>query len=173
MQPYRTTSSAGPDMEMRIVLAALDATERAEHVLRAAATLADRFGAELYVYRAIVVPPDFAPAAHVPTADPLPAFLERRAQEELRQLMASVPGAKMARPLVSVGDPWRAIVETAGRVAADVIVMGSHGHRGVDWVIGTTTGRVSTRAPCHVFVVHDAPAPAGPPPPPSRGGQPP
>jgi universal stress protein A len=158
-------------MEMRIVLAALDATERAENVLRAAATLADRFGAELYVYRAILVPPDFAPAAHVATPDPLPAFLEQRAQAELRLLMASVPGAKMARPLVSVGDPWRAIVETASRVAADVIVIGSHGHHPIDWVIGTTTARVSTRAPCHVFVVHDASPDAASKPESSRGGQ--
>jgi nucleotide-binding universal stress UspA family protein len=144
-------------MEMRVVLAALDATGRAENVLRAAASLAARFGAELYVYRAIVVPPEFAPAAHVATGDPLPHYLERKAQEELRLLMASVPGAKMAKPLVSFGDPWRAIAETAARITADVIVMGSHGYRGIDWVIGTTTGRVSTRAPCHVFVVHDAP----------------
>jgi universal stress protein A len=144
-------------MQVRIILAAVDATERAEPVLSAAATMAQHFGAQLYVYRAIVVPPEFAPAAHVDHKDPLPQFLERRAAEDLQRLMLSVPGARMAHPLVTTGDPWRAIVEAAERVSADLIVIGSHGHHGIDWVLGTTAGKVATRAPCHVFIVHDVP----------------
>jgi universal stress protein A len=144
-------------MRLRIILAAVDATQRAHAVLAAAASMADRFGARVYVYRAIVVPPEFAPAAHVNHGDPLPAFLERRGVEELERLVQAVPGATLARPLVTTGHPWRAIVEAAERVSADVIVMGSHGHHGIDWVLGTTTGKVATRAPCHVFIVHDAP----------------
>ncbi|HVY45381.1 MAG TPA: universal stress protein [Minicystis sp.] len=156
--PYRAPASAPvTEPTVRVVVAAIDGTRRAPSVLVMAATVAQRFGAKLYAFRAVSVPPDYPPAAHVDHPDRLPAYLEREAREEVAELLRTVPGAQAATPVVVVGDTWRAILEEARRLKADMVVMGSHGYSGIDRLLGTTTGKVTVRAPCHVLVVHTEP----------------
>ena len=56
--------------------------------------------------------------------------------------------------LLRVGNPRHVIVETALRVLADVLIMGSHSKRGVlDIALGGTAQQVSSHAPCPVMLV--------------------
>jgi nucleotide-binding universal stress UspA family protein len=53
------------------------------------------------------------------------------------------------------GDPVSVILERAGALGADLIVMGTHGRRGFDrWVLGSVTERVLHHAPCPVLTVN-------------------
>lgn len=53
-----------------------------------------------------------------------------------------------------VGDPGTMIVEHAGKVNADLIVMPSHGRHGLKrWVLGSTTERVLRHSDIHVLVL--------------------
>src|ERR1700681_3552182 len=68
---------------------------------------------------------------------------------------------------VMEGDPVNCILESAEALAADLIVLGTHGRRGFDrWVLGSVTERVMHHAPCPVVAVNGRagrPDPEGPP----------
>jgi universal stress protein A len=57
-------------------------------------------------------------------------------------------------PFERFGQPAECILEEARRIAADYIVMGSHGHTAFhEALVGSTTGEVLRNAPCPVVVV--------------------
>jgi universal stress protein F len=152
------------------ILVALDASPRAPGVLAAAAEIASRFGAKLTLFRALHVPPDFPPAAHVDHGDPLPQHLSREAFASLEELTAALPDdVRVAGSLVRVGQAWRTVLEVADEIDADLIVLGSHGYYGMDRVLGTTAGKVANLARRNVLVVHEK-ATARTSQPPPRGG---
>jgi nucleotide-binding universal stress UspA family protein len=63
---------------------------------------------------------------------------------------------------VSIGAPAQAIVETAGKVDADLIVMGAHRWTEIsDLFTGSVTERVVRHAPCPVLVVGHRKAASG------------
>jgi nucleotide-binding universal stress UspA family protein len=149
------------------ILVALDASPRAPSVLEAAGEVAASFGAALTLFRALSIPPDFPPAAHVDHGDPLPQHLSKEAFHSLEGLAATLPKAvRVSASLVRVGQSWRTILEVADEVDADLIVVGSHGYYAIDRVLGTTAGKVANLARRNVLVVHEkAPARASQPPP--------
>ena len=51
------------------------------------------------------------------------------------------------------GDPSQAIVECAKEWHADLIVLGSHGKRGIERMLGSVSDSVARRAPCSVEIV--------------------
>ena len=141
---------------IRTVLVALDASARAPGVLAAACSIAQRFGAVVVPLRAIAIPPDFPPAAHLTRGDPLPAYLLAVAKNELTSLLAATPsGVNVEPPRVRVGQPWRAILDEADACDADLVVLGSHGYHGVDRILGTTAAKVVNLSTRSVLVVRD------------------
>jgi nucleotide-binding universal stress UspA family protein len=54
-----------------------------------------------------------------------------------------------------VTEPWIGILAAADAVDAALIVLGSHGYRGWDRVLGTTAGKVANSSHRNVLVVHD------------------
>ena len=55
---------------------------------------------------------------------------------------------------VGYGTPAKAIAEAVNKYAIDLLVMGSHGHRGIkDWIYGTTINQVRHRIKIPVLVV--------------------
>ena len=60
--------------------------------------------------------------------------------------------------LLRVGNPREVIVETALRVLADVLIIGSHSRRGIfDIALGGTAQQISRHAPCPVMLVSPKP----------------
>jgi nucleotide-binding universal stress UspA family protein len=54
------------------------------------------------------------------------------------------------------GDPRRTIVDCAREWHADLIVIGSHGRKGLDRVLGSVSDSVARHAPCSVEIVRPA-----------------
>jgi nucleotide-binding universal stress UspA family protein len=54
---------------------------------------------------------------------------------------------------VITGEPATEIVAIAGRVGADVVVLGSRGMRGAGRLLESIPNLVSHRAPCDVLIV--------------------
>jgi len=102
----------------------------------------------------VVVPPEFPAAGHMPP-DPLPAILERDALSYLEKLAAGRPQIQVEPPDMTTAQPWRAIIQAATNAKADLIVIGSHGHSGWDYIIGTNASKVADRAGRNVLVVHE------------------
>jgi nucleotide-binding universal stress UspA family protein len=140
---------------IRSVLVALDTSERAPRVLAAAVEIGACFGATLYPVRAVNVPPDFPPAAHLKHGDPLPNFLVREGTEDLNRLVLSVRNVAVAPPVVRLGQPWRVIIAVSDELEVDLIVLGSHGYNPLDRLLGTTAGKVAHSAHRNVLVVHE------------------
>lgn len=141
------------------ILVALDGSPRAGRVFEVALDVASRYAAVLIPFHAIAIPPDFPPAAHVPTADPLPEFLHKEAAARFQALHDAYArsSAVVIRPLTIAddGSPSSAILAAAEREGVDLIVLGSHGYHGLDRVLGTTAGRVANLATRNVMVVHN------------------
>ncbi len=140
------------------VLVALDDSSRAEGVFDAASEIAGRFGARLHPLRVVSVPPEFPAAAAGSRADPLSTFLANMAVDALRQLERRSPGVAVQAPIVRKGEAWRAILEVGDELDVDLIVIGSHGYKGIDRLLGTTAANVVNMARRNVLVVHTRPA---------------
>lgn len=139
---------------LKKILVAVDASERAPGVFDGAAEIALKFGAILYSVQAITIPPEFPAAAAAIEADALPAYLTKLAHAQLSDLSKRAVDLAATTPIVVIGEPWRLILETAQRLDVDLIVLGSHGYRGWDHVLGTTAGKVANRANRNVLVIH-------------------
>ena len=139
---------------IRKILVALDGSDRSADVLTTATEIAERFDAELFLFRTVTIPPDFPPAAHVPTGDPLPPFLLNQARTALEEIARGNPRASAHAPIVAVGRPWKTICTASDDLDVDLIVIGSHGYGGWDRVLGTNAARVVDRAGRSVLVVH-------------------
>jgi nucleotide-binding universal stress UspA family protein len=146
---------------IRTVLAAVDSSQRAPGVLAAGREIASRFGARLHVFRAVHAPPDIPAGAHS-TDDRGATLLQRRADEELRALVGSGTDDRIEPVEVTDEPPYLSILSTADRIDADLIVIGSHGYRGLDRILGTNAARVVNLGKRSVLVVHERPRPAAP-----------
>ncbi|MBL8371989.1 MAG: universal stress protein [Burkholderiaceae bacterium] len=63
-------------------------------------------------------------------------------------------GVSLESTVVENHTPWRGIIETANAIEADLIVMGSHGRRGLEkMVLGSVAQRVLQHADQPVLVV--------------------
>ena len=143
---------------MRRILVALDSSHRAPPVFERACELARAFDAQLIAYRAVLVPQQY-PAAAASHADPLAPHLLRTAHEELMKLVAKHPEVSMRVVVRAAMSPDLGIIEASDELDVDLIVLGSHGYRGLDKLLGTTAGSVANRSRRDVFVVHHFEAP--------------
>jgi nucleotide-binding universal stress UspA family protein len=81
---------------------------------------------------------------------------ERIAADRVRMVMATAEaaGVTCSGSTVEALHPWEAILDLAKQQACDLIVMASHGRRGMAaLLIGSETSRVLTHSPLPVLVV--------------------
>jgi universal stress protein F len=141
---------------MKKILVALDASMRAPEVLERAAAIAKGTGAELFLFRAVGLPPELPPDAFRSSPTEIVEMLRASA---VRQIEATTPGLDptlVVHVLVRIGVPWAAICESAEEHGVDLIVVGSHGYGGLDHVLGTTAAKVVNHAKCSVLVARPA-----------------
>lgn len=90
---------------------------------------------------------------HLPDEDYY-KHVRERARKVLEEAMDDAPEGVSIRTMVSRGKPWRVIVEVAKEEAADLIIMTSHTHRGLEHaLLGSVAEKVLHHAPCPVLVV--------------------
>ena len=153
-------TTAAPSV--RVILAAIDESERGKLVFATAAAMAGALDAQLFVLRVLTMPLDVPPAAHTPS-DGVVGKMAEDARSELHQLMTSAPSkARLGPPLIVEGEPWRRILEVAREFDVDLIVIGSHRYHGLDRVLGTVAAKVVNHADRNVLVVHERHRTQGP-----------
>ena len=83
------------------------------------------------------------------------AFEANNAIRNAREAIAA-SGVKVDTRVVESNAPWRGILETATELGADIIVMGSHGRRGLEkLVLGSVAQHVLSHIHLPVLVVRD------------------
>ncbi len=138
------------------ILCPLDFSEISPLSLEYAQSFAKHYSAELLVLHALE-PMEVA----YPDDEFVEAWSEARSRRtaEAKARLQAVVEAHPSRVLslemmVREGRPSDAILAEAERQAADLIVMGTHGRRGMDrWLLGSVTEKVLRKARCPVLVV--------------------
>ncbi len=138
---------------MKRILVALDSSSRAELVLAGAAKLAGLVGATLVLFRAISLPSGLPSEAWMTTDVRLEELLQRNAREALERMASTLPAGLVTEIVTELATAWDGILRAGRSHEVDLIVIGSHGLRGIDHLLGTTAAKVVNRADRNVLVI--------------------
>ena len=146
------------------ILCPLDFDDNSAHALHHAAALALSAGGLLHLLHVVQINPLAAEGAAGGFAgkELYDAQVEaaRRRVEEIAQTI--VPNVKRVI-LIEIGEPGAIIVEVASRVGADLLVMATHGRRGLKrLVLGSVAERVIRESIVPVLVVRSVSGPDAP-----------
>lgn len=137
------------------ILLASDFSPAGEVAAKRAAALARRIDARLTLLHVIDYFPEDMPVDSINPENQDPAeYLSQRSREQLAKLAAhlGLPDARQ-EVIFSTRSAKREIVEFAKRDHTDLIVLGSHGHRGLSALLGSTADGILHRSACDVLAV--------------------
>jgi nucleotide-binding universal stress UspA family protein len=134
------------------ILCPVDFDQNSLLALRTATELAQERGATLYLLHVIAVPP--GPEVALPFGT-----METAARTRLEKLARQKIGGKAGYEVdILMGDPGVEVVQLAKRLRADLIVMATHGRKGLRHIVlGSVAERVVREAPCPVLTVKPKP----------------
>ncbi len=138
---------------MQTILVALDFSPAGAHVIATATDLARKAGGQMLLAHIIGIPVGLPPEAYSMSPENVVDLLLQNARRELDRIVGEIPKELVKGVVVEVGTPWRALCDIARDRSVDLVVIGAHGYRFVDRVLGTTTGRVVSHLECSVLVV--------------------
>lgn len=146
------------DRQIKKILVPVDFSDYSKNALRYAIDFAKDVSAKLfliYVVEPIIYPADFSMGqVALPSVD---LELNSRAKEELENLARrEIPEDMKYDVIIKTGKPFVEINETAGEIDADIIIIATHGHTGVEQLLfGSTAEKVVRKAPCPVLTLRD------------------
>jgi nucleotide-binding universal stress UspA family protein len=146
---------------IRSILAATDFSELGTRAIRYAHALARETGASLCVIHVCEDPTLAAPwlDGYAPMIPEWREHWEQRARQQLLQVCQSLEGVRIATDVVQHASPAHGIVDYAIRGGHDLIVVGTHGSRGITHaVLGSVAERVVRTADCPVLTVRAIPS---------------
>jgi nucleotide-binding universal stress UspA family protein len=142
---------------VRRILVAIDFSESASFALEWARTLARACGAEIVLLHVVDLGATWVPLSGPavfpapPTADAV-REVEQLARASLDGVASGVP--EVAQRLVRTGHPREVIPAAAAEVGADMIVVGSHGRRGISQLfMGSVAEEVVRKAKAPVLLL--------------------
>jgi nucleotide-binding universal stress UspA family protein len=143
-------------MEIKKILFATDFSEGSSSSLPYAVSIAEQYGAKLYLVHVIY---DIAKTSgsYVPhvSLDELYKDMEKSAKAELEKcFIEEMKLLKDVEQVVLKGTPYEEISHFAEENKIDLIVVGTHGRKGLDRMLfGSTAEQVVRYAPCPVLTV--------------------
>lgn len=137
------------------ILLPTDFSEGSKNALPYAAELARQYNANLYLIH-IIYDINQASGLHVPhvNLDQLYSEIESVAKKELERFgLEELRGMNVQREVIR-GVPYDEIVKYAEKNQIDLIVIGTHGRKGLEKIFfGSTAEQVVRKAPCAVLTV--------------------
>ncbi|MEW6703137.1 MAG: universal stress protein [Bacteroidota bacterium] len=140
------------------ILVPIDFSDYSKNALKYAVQFAKQFNAKIsliYVVEPIIYPADFSMGqVAIPSTD---IDLHSRAEDELKNLAKNMIEASIAgETIIKTGKPFVEIIETAKEKDADLIIIATHGHTGVEHLLfGSTAEKVVRKAPCPVLTLRE------------------
>jgi universal stress protein A len=122
---------------VRNILCPVDFSEFSKRAIRYASEIAGHFGARLFVQHTVPIPTALIPEgpAVVSTEEMLQMSREEAKKEIHGMISESGGGAKNVLVVVNAGDVKDHIVKTVGEQNIDLVVMGTHGHKGLSRLV--------------------------------------
>ena len=150
---------------MRILLP-VDDSQYSNKAVRAVVEQVRPAGVEIQVLHVIEPISGYISADYYPHLVPYLAEVEKDRRKQAESLVDGVcsklheAGFRCTK-IVTTGDPKSIILDAAAEWNADLIVVGSHGLKGLNrWLMGSVSEAVTRHAPCSVQVVRIKPAAA-------------
>ena len=140
-------------MSLRRILIAVDENPIAAHAADVGIDLARSLGAEVGFIHVIDPSGLVASASGVPS-DKIAEMAQREGKRLVAAFRQRMPAHLTALEFVEIGRPALKIVEAAQQWPADLIVVGSHGRKGITrTLMGSIAEGIMRHAPCPVVVV--------------------
>lgn len=137
------------------ILVPTDLSEGAQHAVDYACELAQKLGAKVHLLNVIGVPVLGVPELGVALTSSVIDSLIAENQAALDKIAEQQPcAAQIGEVMLRTGDARDVINQTAKEMEIDLIVMGTHGRRGVTRaLLGSVAETVVRTAPCAVLTV--------------------
>lgn len=149
-------SDAPNVLEIRKILYATDFSRHATHGFQYAITLSKHFQARMTILHAISLPPTIPadPTGGVALTDYFEE-LEEESKARLQEMLDQTRNHGVeAETLLVDGAPHKVILQEAKRLGVDLIVVGTHGRKGVEHLLlGSTAEKIVRQSPVPVLVV--------------------
>lgn len=147
---------------IKSVVTPIDFSDNSSLIAESAAYMAGNFGASLHLVFVVQNFEDysgfFVPQMTMPTLEGnLVSGAEEKMAEFCENLKASFTksGVESVESKVLMGDVSERIVEYATGVGADLIIMGTHGYKGLEKIMfGSVADKVVRSAPCPVLTIN-------------------
>jgi nucleotide-binding universal stress UspA family protein len=137
---------------IKTILHPTDFSESAEQAFRMACSLARDHNARLIVMH--VMPMPITTLGGMPAVPPIPDDYGREELEAKLRAVQPPPPAIPVDHMLEEGDPVSTIIQVAEHIPCDMIVMGTHGRRGLGRLLmGSVAEEVTRKAPCPVLTV--------------------
>jgi nucleotide-binding universal stress UspA family protein len=135
-------------LRIHTILHPTDFSQRSAYALHLACALARDYHAKLFLLHVVPQPIVAFGEGVIP---PEPEFRIEEGWQRLNELV--IPGTALGTTRkIAQGDPAAAILDEARSIAADLIVMGTHGRTGLPRLLmGSVAEQVSRRATCPVL----------------------
>lgn len=140
----------------KTLLVPTDFGEASDRALAYAVGLGQKLGAEVVVLHSYEIPMvGFPDGAMVATAELTSRILEG-AQAGLDRSVTRHKGDGVPlKGVIRQGDPWRSVLDAAKEFSAGMIVMGTHGRKGLPRaLIGSVAEKIVRTSPVPVLTVH-------------------
>jgi nucleotide-binding universal stress UspA family protein len=140
---------------LKRILVPVDFSTHSLGALEYAKKLAEKFNSELilvHVVEPMVFMTDFSLGQiSIPAIE---RELIKKAESEIKKIRDKINDKFRVKTIVKLGKPFIEIVQVARDENIDLIVMGTHGHTGVEQILfGSTAEKVVRKSPCPVLTV--------------------
>jgi nucleotide-binding universal stress UspA family protein len=142
-------------LPIRTILVPVDFSAHSLGALERASDLARQSGAVLHLLHCYELPPPGLDQYRIALPETLWERVRVAAERRLAELAEKAAATGLSVTTEVSGDaPGHAIAAVAGRIGADLVVMGTHGHTGVKHaLLGSVAERTLRTAGCSVLVV--------------------
>ena len=143
--------------EIKKILVPVDFSENAGKLLQSAQYFADKFGAKLSVVFVMQTLDDYSGffVPHMPIAQ-FEEELKQSAEKKMEAFLKdNVKGGEALEAVVLNGDIAEEIILYVEREKIDLIIMGTHGYKGLEKVLfGSVADKVVKTSPCPVLTIN-------------------
>ncbi|MDF2695310.1 MAG: UspA domain protein [Labilithrix sp.] len=140
-------------IEFKKILVPVDFSEPSDRALQVAIDLAKQYDATLTVLHAFDVPPAYAgmDLAPMDLLSPMLEAAKKQLDATLVEVRGKIPSATV---VMAQGVPWRAILEAIEHKGIDLVIMGTHGRRGVGRaLLGSVAEKIVRLSPAPVLTL--------------------
>jgi len=143
--------------EVKKILAPVDFSDNSQKVMSAAVNVAKKFDAEVVCLFVVQSFEDYSGffVPHMPVLQ-FQEEMQASAEKKMADFLAeNLPANQAGHGKVLIGDVGEEIVAFAAQEKIDMIVMGTHGYKGLERALfGSVAAQVVKTAPCPVLTVN-------------------